>query len=85
MFVLTVTHSAYAQDPTSPKEVGRYVLLSGTAVVIAEGTDREGKPRVASEKVPVVLKIDTVTGKTWQLDIGVYKDKSRQAWTPIDE
>lgn len=81
--ILLACVSAYPQEPRETKEIGRYVLLSATVVVTVEQS--KPKPQVASEKVPVVLKIDTVTGKTWQLDIGVTNGKSIHYWNAIDE
>jgi hypothetical protein len=83
VIILLASGSAYPQEPRETKEIGRYVLLSATVVVTV--TESKPKPQAASEKVPVVLKIDTVTGKTWQLDIGVINGKSIHYWNAIDE
>jgi hypothetical protein len=74
--------SAYPQTPQETKDVGRYVLLNATVLM----TVLDSKMAHASrEKVPLVLKIDTVTGKTWQLNIGMTNGKPYQHWDLIDE
>jgi hypothetical protein len=83
--ILLASGSGYPQKPEEAKEVGRYVLLDATVLVTVLGLDQKSKPQAASEKMPLVLKIDTVTGKTWKLSMGMTNGKPYSRWELIDE
>jgi hypothetical protein len=83
VIILLASGTAYPQKPQETKDVGRYVLLAGTVLLTVTGS--KPRPQDSEQKVPVVLKIDTVTGKTWELSIGMHEGKVYERWTPIEE
>jgi hypothetical protein len=85
---LVLSFSIFAAQNAFPegesREIGRYQVVPATIEVVALGKDEKGNRRAASERVPTLIRIDTTTGKTWQLN-AVVKDKAETFWSPISD
>ena len=66
-----------AGDSTQAAQPARFVLLSGVVTWASDtGTGRD---------VPIILRMDTVTGKTWVYREVMSKGRALVFWTSVQE
>lgn len=73
--------SAQNNVDAEPK-IGRYVIVFGTAQLIALGAPKGVSGR---ENAPIIIRLDTATGKTWEL-VQLFADNQyKEFWKEISE
>jgi hypothetical protein len=71
---------ALAGDGARPAEVGRYQLYTGHLTTLFLNGKESGKDEMA-----VILRLDSVTGRTWVLTSLLRTNKLEENWRPIKE